>query len=106
MVTSTVALGVRGTGFEADHVFLVQLQFGGVLDGDDALLVGNEARQHVEQGGLAGAGAARDQEVHPAGHGRGEQGGDGFGHRAHRDQIAHRERILGELADGEDRSVE
>ena len=46
-------------------VLLAQLQLGGVLDGDDALVVRDERRQHVEQGGLAGAGAARDDDVQP-----------------------------------------
>ena len=48
---------------EPRHVLLVQLQLGGVLDGDDALVLGDEARQHVEQRRLAGAGAAADQAV-------------------------------------------
>jgi hypothetical protein len=38
MVISPFALDVRRAGFEAHHVRLLQLQFGGVLAGDDALV--------------------------------------------------------------------
>ena len=61
-----LALDVGRAGLEPQHVVLVQLQLGGVLDGDDALVVGDERRQHVERRGLAGAGAARDEDVEPA----------------------------------------
>ena len=38
-----------------------ELQLGGVFDGDDALVVGDAPRQHVEQRRLARAGAAGDR---------------------------------------------
>ena len=66
MVTSPFALDVRRAGLEAHHVLLVELQLDRVLDRDDALVAGNEARQHVEQRGLAGAGAAGDEDVETA----------------------------------------
>ena len=47
-------------------VRLLQLELGRVLDGDDALGVGNERRQAVEQRRLAGARTAGDQDVQPA----------------------------------------
>jgi hypothetical protein len=37
------AFDVRRPGLEACHVFLVQLQLGGVLDRHDALALGDEA---------------------------------------------------------------
>ena len=55
------AFDVRRPRFEAHDVRLLQLQLGRVLDRDDALVLRDEARQHVEQRRLAGAGAARDQ---------------------------------------------
>ena len=64
----TVALGVGRACLEADHVLLVQLQLDSVLDSDDSVPVGHEARQHVEQRGLAGSGSTRDEQVHPARH--------------------------------------
>ena len=51
-----------------DHVSLLELQLGRVLDRDDPLVVGDERRQHVEQRRLAGAGAAGDEDVQLAAH--------------------------------------
>ena len=53
-------------GFQPHHVRLLQLQFGRVLDRDDALAVVDQPRHRVHQRGLAGAGAARDDHVEPA----------------------------------------
>ena len=53
-----LAFDVRRPRFQADDVVLLQLQFGRVLDRDDALVVRDEARQRVEQRRLTGAGAA------------------------------------------------
>ena len=58
-----LALEIGRAGFEAHHVRLLQLQLGGVLAGDDALVGVDEAGQAVEQRGLARAGAAGDQHV-------------------------------------------
>ena len=58
-----LAFDVRRARLEPRHVLLVELQLGRVLDRDDALLVADEAGQHVEQRRLAGAGAAADQHV-------------------------------------------
>ena len=58
-----LAFEVGRAGFEARHVRLLQLQFGRVFDGDDALLGVDEGRQRVEQRGLTGAGSAGDDDV-------------------------------------------
>ena len=63
-----LALDVGRARLEADDVLLLELELGGVLDGDDPLVVGDERRQHVEGRGLAGAGAAGDDDVEPAAH--------------------------------------
>ena len=62
-------LQVGGARFQADHMGLLELQFGGVLDGDDPLAVVDHARQGVEQGRLARARTAGNQDVeaHPRG---------------------------------------
>src|SRR3546814_10806676 len=52
---------------------LAELQLGRVLDGDEALAVVDEGRQHVEQGRLARAGAPADQDVEPGPDGIGEE---------------------------------
>ena len=54
-----VALGAGRAGLEADHVATGQPQLGGVLDGDDPVVVGDLGGQGVEQRGLAGARALR-----------------------------------------------
>ena len=60
------ALDVGRASLEGDHVLLAQLELGGVLDGDDALVLGDEAGEHVERGRLARPGAAGDDDVEPA----------------------------------------
>ena len=49
---------VGGTRLHPSDVRLLQLQFGGVLDRDQALVLRNEGRQGVQHGRLAGAGTA------------------------------------------------
>ena len=102
-----LALDVRRARLQAQHVLLVQLELGGVLDGDDPLVVGDEAGQDVEQGRLARAGAAGDDDVEPAAHARlrGRRAPAGR-ERAEGDQVPVRERVGGELADGEHAAVE
>ena len=69
-VAHQVALGHLAASFQAGepglqphHVRLLQLQFGGVLDRDDALADVDQPRQRVQQRRLAGAGAAGDDHV-------------------------------------------
>ena len=100
------ALDVGRARLEADDVLLVQLQLGGVLDGDDPLVVGDERRQHVERGRLAGAGAAGDDDVEPTAHARLEEVGGLRGQRADVDEVVDGEHVGGELADGQGRAVD
>ncbi len=71
-MTSPVPSTVRRTRFEPDDVRLLQRQFGGVLDRDDALVVGDERRQRVEQRRLARARSAGDEHVEARPHTRRE----------------------------------
>ena len=48
-----LALDVGGSRLERYDVLLAELELGRILDGDDALVVGDERRQHVEHRGLA-----------------------------------------------------
>ena len=59
-------LDVGRAGLEAHHVVLLELELRGVLDGDDALVLRDERRQHVEGRGLSGAGAPGHDDVEPA----------------------------------------
>ena len=87
-------------------VRLLQLQFGGVLDGDQALLLRDEGRERVEHRGLAGAGAAGNDGRDARPHRRRQH----FGHlRADRvvlDQLVQVERLLGEFSDRDQRPVD
>ena len=60
-----LALEVRRARLERDDVLLAELELGGVLDRDDPLVVRDERRQDVQGRRLAGARAARDEEVEP-----------------------------------------
>ena len=60
-----LAFDVGRAGLEPHHVRLLQHELGRVLDGDDALVGRDVAREDVEQRGLAGAGAAGHQHVEP-----------------------------------------
>ena len=53
-----LALHVRRTGFKPDQMLLMELEFGRVLNGDDAFAVRQKRAQNVQQRRLAGAGAA------------------------------------------------
>ena len=48
-----LALDVRGARLQANDVVLHETELGGVLDGDDALVLGNETRHDVEERRLA-----------------------------------------------------
>ena len=61
------ALDARRPALEPHHMGLLQAQLGRVLDRHHPLLGVDEARDRVEQGGLAGAGAAADQDAAPLG---------------------------------------
>ena len=81
-------------------MLLLHLQFGGVLDGDHAFGIRNVAGEHIEQGGLAGAGSAGDQQVEPAFHHGGEQFQHGLGQGFVFDHVAGGDRIAAETPDG------
>src|ERR1035437_39487 len=65
---TAAALDVGRPGLERHHVLLAELELGGVLDGDDALVLGDEAGEDVECGGLSRPGAAADHHVEAAAH--------------------------------------
>jgi hypothetical protein len=58
-----LSLQIGRAGLQPDHMGLLQLQFGGVLAGDDALVVADIEGHAVEQRGLARARAPGDQHI-------------------------------------------
>ena len=101
-----LALDVGRPGFQAPHVLLLQLQFRGVLDGEDAFVVRDEAGEDVEQGGLARAGAAGDQDISLALTMAWKNLADVRGQGALGDQLLQGEAADGKAADGEHGAVQ
>ena len=58
-----LALDVGRAGLERDHVVLLELELGRVLDRDDALVAGDVGGERVQGRRLTGAGTAGDQHV-------------------------------------------
>ncbi len=55
---------VRWASLQANHM-TAQTELGSIFDGHNALIAPYFLRQHIEQRCFAGAGAARNQQVHP-----------------------------------------
>ena len=70
-----LALEIGRAGLQPHDMRLLQLQLGRVLDRDHALAGVDQLRHGVEHRGLAGAGAAGDDDVEPAGGGDLEHAG-------------------------------
>ena len=81
---------------------LAELELLGVLDGVDALVVGDERRQDVEGGRLTGASTAGDNDVQPPDDARFEEPGGRRIHGAEPDQVLDGVGVGGELPDGEE----
>src|ERR1035438_7387089 len=62
-------LHVRRTAFQANHVFLLQLEFGRIFDGDDAFGVAYVPAQYIQQRRLSGACTAGNEDVEFGPHG-------------------------------------
>ena len=106
MAISPLPSMLRRPALEPDHVLLLQLELDGVLDRDDPLAVGDEGGQHVEQGRLAGAGAAGDDDVQPGLDAASSSSAISGVRVPNADQVGDLERVLGELADGQRGAVE
>ena len=73
LLDGALAFDVRRTGFQADNVLLRQAEFGRVLNGDQALVVGNVLRKNIQQSCFTGAGAAGDDDADARLYSRGQQ---------------------------------
>ena len=89
-----LAFDVRRPRLHAGDMGLLQLEFGGVFDGDQTLLLRDEGGERVEHRRFAGTGAARDD----GGDARLDGGREQFGHlrfeRADLDQLVQIIRFL------------
>ena len=91
---------------QPDDVALPQHQLGGVLNRHDALVVGDEAGEDVEQRRLTGAGAARHDDVEPRGDGATQEVQHRRGQRLARDEIVGSQAVGAEAPDRHRRAVE
>ena len=101
-----LALDVGRARLQRDHVVLLELELGRVLDGDDALVGGDGRRQHVQRRRLTGAGTAGDEDVQLAAHAGLEELAGLVRERPELDQVGHRERVAAELPNGQRRSAD
>ena len=104
-VNGAHALHVGGARFHARHVGLLEPQFGRVFDGHDALVLGDVGRQRVEQGGLAGAGSAADEDIEPRSNAALEQLQHAGGHAPFGHQVLALQGGAAEAADAKQRAV-
>src|SRR5260370_40811200 len=61
MADGSLALDIGWPGLQPDDVFLLKLQFRGVLNGDQALALRNELGEHIQERSLTGARASGDK---------------------------------------------
>ena len=101
-----LALHVRGASLERDDVGLPEAELRRVLDRDDSLRLRNVAREHVEQRRLAAAGAAGDDDVLARHHRAREKARHAGVERPVRDEVLHRERRRGKLANRDARAAD
>ena len=93
------AFEVGQPGLEGDPVGGGQAELEDFFAGDDAFAAGDGGGEAVEHGGLAGLGAAGDDDVQPGGDGGFEEGGGGLREGAEGDEFAEAYRGQHEPAD-------
>lgn len=96
-----LALEVGRARLERHDVLLLKAQFSGILDGDDALALGDERRDYVERRRLTGASTARDEDIDARLDAGAQERCHLLVHRAEGNQVVDAKRRLGELADGQ-----
>ncbi len=96
-----LALNVGRAGLQRNDMALLQPQLRRILDGHDALALGDKRGNHVQRRRLAGARAARDEDIHTRLHTGAQELRHLVIHRTERDEVLNRERLLGEFTDGQ-----
>ncbi|MNQ83889.1 hypothetical protein D3C85_989920 [compost metagenome] len=99
-------LGIRRTGFQAHHVRVIELQLGHVFDGHQALAGRNQLAEDIQHGGLAGAGAATDQDVAAPCHRQLDEVENALVDGPGGQQVGALEHVLAKLADRQARAVQ
>ena len=100
------AFEIRRPRLEPNDMGLLELELGGVLAGDDSLVDVDVVRQAVQKRRLAGAGAARNEDVAADAADDLENFGAGRGDRAKPNQLIEGQLVAPELADRQRRAVD
>src|SRR3546814_6314973 len=88
-IDAAAVFEIGGASLESDQMGMVQPQFGGVFDRDEAFAFGNAVGKNVQQSGLARSGAAGYHDVLAAAHTQVQELGHGGIDRAGPDQVGH-----------------
>ena len=99
LLNGALAFDVGAPCFQSHDMLLMQLQFRRVLDRHNSLSIGNVGGQHVEQSGLAGSGAAGDDDIQPRLHAANQQVQHGLRQRAIEDQIVGSQSFMAKTPD-------
>jgi hypothetical protein len=59
----SLAFNVRRSCLQTDDVVLLQLEFGGIFNGDDPVRVGDKAGESVKSSRLTGTSTARNDDI-------------------------------------------
>src|ERR1700674_2546431 len=102
----TFTLEIRRAGLQANHVRLLQLQFGCVLARDDSLVVVDVTREAVEQSGFTGTSTAGNKSVNSATADDFEKFSAFRRDGSKADELLEREFIFFEFADGQSRPID
>ncbi len=100
------ALDVRRACFQGNHMLLLELQLGRVLDRDDALVSGHVGRAGVEERRLPGAGSSGNEDVQLSLHAGSEELRGSWRERSEGDQVVHRVGVARELPDRQRRPLQ
>ena len=103
---SAASFDIWRSGFEAEYVFLLELEFGGVFDGNDAIVIGDEAGEGVEERCFARAGASGDDDIESSFHGTFEEHHHFGSEGAEFEEVFECEGVAAEAADGEGGAIE
>ncbi|OPY10607.1 MAG: hypothetical protein A4E66_01514 [Syntrophus sp. PtaB.Bin001] len=101
----TLAFDIFGPRFQADDMFLFELEFGGILDGDNPFVSRNKTGKNIEHRGLSSSRSAGNKDIETGGDNAFQEFSDFRRQCLEGDEIIHLQGIDGEAADGKHGAV-
>jgi len=98
--------GIGRAGFEAHHMGMAQLQFGYVLDGDQAFMGVDQLAEDIEQRGFTGTGTTADQDIAALAHRLLKELIDRLVDGLHGHQVAALQHVLAKFPDRQARAIQ